>query len=149
MAFSLYKFPGSTAPTERFIADTGGVVGGQIVKMTAGAAGNNLPKCVQITGGATNADLAYGIALHSADAAAEVLVVPIRSGMRFLADAAATPSAVNCAQLKAFPAATAGQLVTINATALTQLQAVIDVVGISTDGLKYIVAFNPSAVQSI
>lgn len=149
MAFSLYKCPGtSTPPTMRCIADTAGVVGGQVVKLEAGTSGETRPKVVQVTGDATNSDLAYGVALHDAASGVEVLVMPILSGMRFLADAAATPDIVNAGTLKGYLAATAGQAITINATALTQLQAVIDIVGVSDDLKKYIVAFNPAAVKS-
>jgi len=96
--FDLYKGGATaTAGAERFIA-SGAIAVGAPVALAAGATGVELGKVVQLTGGSSVAERIYGIAMAAAVDTAEVLIIPIKNGQRWLADAAADANVTSVGQ---------------------------------------------------
>lgn len=95
--FTLYKGAAtSTVATERFIASDA-IAEGAPVALAAGASGAELAKVAQLAGGSAATEYIYGVALHAAADAAEVLVMPIDYRQVWIADAVADTNVSNAA----------------------------------------------------
>lgn len=140
MAFELYKGPNGSAnvATEVYIA-SGAVTVGKPVKLAAGASGATYGKVATIAGASDSADLAFGVPIHSAVDGAEVLVVPILPGQRWIVDAAADTNVSNVAAAN-YLAATTLLLTVGAATNQGQKCVILGQLGAAADR-KYICQF--------
>lgn len=137
MAWSLYKGDANaTAHMESYIA-SGAIAKGDVVVLAAGNSGVGKGKVSTYVGSSSSAVLSYGVAVHSAVDAAEVMVIPFDRNQVWVVDAAAATNATSVAQDN-YLAATTLALTIGASTAQGKKCHIIGVLG-ATGDKKYLV----------
>lgn len=141
MAFQLYKSLTGTVPAETFIA-TAAIAIGDVVKLAAGDSGVGRGKITKITGGASDSDIAYGVAVSAATSSGDLVqVIPIAPGQTWVADAAANTNATNIGLVTSYIDTSMKVAVGGTITNLGDKVVIVGVLGAAANK-KYLVRFN-------